>query len=231
MKCAEVKQQLDFLIDAEIKSPQKEEIRRHLQDCADCLERFENLQIVGQLLKEYLPVSAPVNLDKKVLEAFYNHHKSKKPLPAVSEKVGFLRRILVPVPVFAAVFAAFAFAFIAAYQFGKMSANANLTAGKSSLAAANKISEPSQNTPVSIVKYVEVPVAKIVQVPVFRERVITRFVEKNKNVRKPTAPRDSKPSETVTAANKKNQYLIQFSLEGFQPVSELKPKIIKKERN
>lgn len=231
MNCAEAKQQLNFLPDKEIDEFQKDEIARHLKNCPSCQNDLEQLQMTSELLKKHLPVSAPVQLDARVLNAFQNYHANKK-LPAITNKKrGLFGRILVPVPLFALLLAVFAIAVGAAYQFGKISAaKVNSSVTESNKSSPEKSPETVQTAQIPLIKYVEVPVTKIVKVPVFKEKTITKFIEKNKDIEKSNAPENSRADATA-AANTNNQYLTRFSLEGFQSVSELKPKIIKKEKN
>lgn len=228
MKCVEVEHQLNLLADDEIDFSQKEEIERHLQNCPSCQNSRKSLQFVGAFLKQ--PVSAPANLDERVLDAFQKHHANKKPLPILKEKRRFFGRIFIPVPIFALVLAVFALAVGTAYQFGKISAATTITADKKdSEILPDKSSDTANLSPQTSVKYIEVPVTKIVKIPVIKEKPITRIIYRDKNAKKTFSPINPKTPEIE--ADKNNQYLTEFDLRGFQVVSELKPRIIKEGKN
>lgn len=232
MNCAEAKQTLHLLIDGELDPAQKEGIECHLQNCPACRNELARLQTMGALLKKDLLITAPAQLDTRVLAAFQKHHQKAVPIEEKRSFFGALfGKILIPIPVFALALAVFAIGIGVAYQVGKAS-----TANVQQIASETKSSEvkpeipiqsvPQASAPTQLIKYVEVPVLKIVKVPVIQEKTVIKYQErKNESAEKP-APVNLKSPEILTAINNKPAQ-IQISLRDFQPVSVLKPRIIR----
>lgn len=229
MKCAEVKPLLDLLIDNETDSFQEAEIKNHLQNCRSCQNALKNLQVISRTLKKPLPVSASANLDERVLRSF-RIHQANKNLPVTTEtKNGFFGRIFIPVPVLALSFALFALGIGAAYQFGKTSAAKPDSANeKISAPLPEKSIETPNPTQQTLIKYVEVPVTKIVKIPVVREKQVTKIIYREKSGKTSPAPNLLKENEISADNDNDNQVLTQINLSGFQPVSELIIKVTKK---
>ena len=79
MKCIDIKENLDALLDNEIEISNKQEIENHLESCISCEAEFNNLQAIRKSLKENLKISAPAFLDEKVLSSFQEFHNEKRP--------------------------------------------------------------------------------------------------------------------------------------------------------
>ena len=227
MKCIDVKENLDALLDGEAGISNGREIENHLETCDDCRLKFENLNTMSGVLKQNLAVSAPAILDQKIFKQFDNFH-AEKPKPA-KEKIGWFA---IPRFAFAAALVLFALGITSAYQIGKISATEisvvmpEVQEGKSLENSPNtdfaENKQPNvENTETTNI--IEVPVIreKNIEVPVIKEKIVTRIVykEKDEAIEKETALRNnSQNDENVGRAN----------IDKFQLVSELRPKIIKK---
>ena len=108
---------------------------------------------------------------------------------------------------------------------------------------ANQIAENNQTKDEnpSLVKIVEVPVIqeKIIEIPVYKEKIVTRIIYKNgdrKTVNNAgkndsVSPVGASNNSILSSRLRDNRYSTQVNLSGFQLVSELKPQIIKGEKN
>lgn len=226
MKCNDVKENLDALLDGEVEIFQTEKIENHLENCVSCQTEFKNLQAVSRTLKQNLAVSAPAFLDAKILSEFASFHAAKraeKPQEKSSkEKIGWFG---IPRFAFATALVLFALTTFSAFQIGRMSA------GEISLVMPQVQENPAvkQDEKSAAVKIVEVPVIreKIVEVPVIKEKIVTKKIYVNQE----KAVENMDKSKANTALNEKkanNEYLTPIELEGFQPVAKIKARITKK---
>lgn len=232
MKCTEVKENLDVLLDGEIGFSKRENTLSHLGNCESCKAEFESLQIIGRTMKRTLPITAPAVLDAKVFNAFVDHLARKQTVQSEEkrEKVGWFG---IPRFAFAGAFVLLALVSVLAFQLGKITASdvqiSNLdvaeTGKKENALAQNKAAEnPAE------VKIIEIPVVreKVVKVPVIKEKIVTRTVYVEKKPTTQLRISDRSDSALNNSINEK-EFLTQTNLKDFQPVAELKPKILKKE--
>lgn len=241
MKCIDVKENLDALLDGEAGILNEREIENHLETCGSCRVEFENLSAIGGILKNNLAISAPTILDEKVFSGFDSFH-AEKPKPT-KEKIGWFG---IPRFAFAAALLLFAIGITSAFQLGKMSASKisvvlpEVAESKdvNQVAEVNDANQIEDNlkTEKPIIKIIEVPVIKekIVEVPVIKEKVITRtvYIEKNRKTEKENKilPNSTTNNDVAMESSiKENGYVTQTDLKGFQPVSQVKIKITRKE--
>lgn len=226
MKCNEVKENLDALLDGEAAIFQTEKIENHLENCFSCQTEFKNLQMLSRTLKQNLPVSAPAFLDEKIFSEFENFHAAKraeKPQEKSSkEKIGWFG---IPRFAFAAALVLFTLATISAFQIGRMSAS-EISLVMPEVQENTAVKQDEKSMPVKIV---EVPVIreKIVEVPVIKEKIVTKKIYINQE----NAVENEDKSKVSTALNEmkaNNEYLTPIELKGFQPVAKIKARITKK---
>ena len=220
MKCINVKENLDALLDGEVSFTQKREIENHLETCVSCQTEFENLQAISGILKQNLAISAPLFLDKKVFSEFKNFH-AEKPKEKL-QKIGWFG---IPRFAFAAALILFTLGIISAFQIGKMSASEI-----SVIMPEVQENKTLNQEKIMSVKIVEVPVIreKIVKVPVIKEKIVTKIIYVNKDEKTDT----NLPAKKDFALKNKiedNKYLTRSNLEGFQPVSEMNLRISKED--
>lgn len=232
MQCVEVEKLVNWLVDDELESSVKRSVKDHLGECHSCRRVFESMQAVRGTLKNYLPpIAPPSRLDALVMEAFY----SKQKQPASSTPQSWLQtifgRLAIPKPAaltFATVVFAALFGF--AFQLGRISATdiqMTMPADSSAMLQTPPFDK------ISPVAAAETPAVKIVEVPVVREKIVTRFVYLNKRRGErsevktarsnPPPPNESLMNDSIA----ENGYLTQTNLKGFQPVSNIKTSIIK----
>lgn len=230
MQCSEVEEFVNRLIDDELELPVKKSMQSHIDECHSCKRVFENTQSVGGMLKSWLPSVAPSShLDALVMEAFYSkqkQHISNAPQSWLHKIFGWF---VIPRPV-AVAFAAVIFAALLGFTFqlGRNSAtDVQMTMPMDNLTALQ--TQPSDKIlPVAL----ETPAIKIVEVPVVREKIVTRFVYLNKRSGEKNAVKTARSNQqsnelSMNDSIAENSYLTQTKLKGFQPVSKIKATIIK----
>ncbi len=220
MECIDVKQKFEAFCDGENQTG----IQAHLDFCESCRNEFETLKSVSILLKKELPVSASSELDAKVLAAFKQHHKTVSPWNWSAIFGG----IMISKPALAFGILAFLAFTSLAFFVGRMSATAtqivvsNPEPLKESPKAIEKSDPPKT---VEVVKYVEVPTTKYVQVPVEKEKIVTktiyRTIEKNQREKPLTQVARNTKTDAENSSN-------QLDLKDFQPIVEMKPRVLKK---
>ena len=243
MKCIQVRENLEAFADDEIGFAERENIASHLANCESCSSEFEGLKSIGKAMKNTLPVSASASLDAKVFEAFENHNAGATAIAAEEkqEKIGWFG---IPKLAFAVALLLLAMFSGFAFQLGRMSVgNAqeniaekdkkaiDVTKSKSSEFVATNKDDSKEKEQQVVTKIVEVPVVKekIVKVPVVKEKIITRtiYVDRNRKVNKPSL--SGKDNLALNNSVKDGEFLTVTNLKDFQPVSKIKPKIIKEE--
>ncbi len=235
MKCSEVEQQINSFIDDELETPLAGKVGFHLKQCRACSETFDNLRALRGILKRNITVADSSRLDANVMKAFalYSTNNQKKNWRNV-----IFGRFVISKP--AAAFALLAFAVFTgfAFQLGKMSATdvrvempfmkmVNLAPEASEPNLPSEFGERFERTSVA-------PVIKFIKVPIFKEKIVTRIVYANKEPRNDTNFKSIKTSPANFALNSsinENRYATQVNLKEFQPVGEMKAKIIKKDEN
>lgn len=225
MKCINVKENLDALLDGEVEVLQKREIENHLETCVSCQAEFENLQAISGILKRNSIISAPPFLDEKVFSQFDEFHAAKPKEKPQKEKIGWFA---IPHFAFAAAFLLFALGIVSAFQIGKMSASEisvvmpEIQESKNSVASSNSDFAENKESKAETTKIIEVPTIKekIVKVPVIKEKIVTRIVYKEKDK---AIGKENNFSSNIP--NKKN--IAQAEIDKYRIVSELKPRIIK----
>ncbi|MGI8669733.1 MAG: anti-sigma factor family protein [Aridibacter sp.] len=249
MKCIDIEQKLNELLDGELGLSEKATVETHLESCDSCQTQFENMQAISGNMKQNLVISAPSLLDEKMMNAFQNFQNEKlAEIPTEKTKTQKIGWFGIPKFAFAAALLLFGLVGITAFQIGKISASEvsiimpqvqeSKVLDNSTNADFAENKQPNVGN-VATTKIIEVPVIKekIVEVPVIKEKIVTRVVYRNtenKNVvgNKENLPKFSKTKEVAsTNGLKDNEFSTQINLKGFQLVSELKPQIIKGEKN
>jgi hypothetical protein len=237
MKCTEAEKQIDSFIDDELSPSVAGKVEFHLKECRTCEETFESLLALRQILGKDISVPASGKLDGRVMEAFAQHYenKQKKKWRAV-----IFGQIVIPKPAFALALLLFAVFTGLAFQFGKMTATdirlempiAETATQPPQISEANLLSESAKEFEA---KTSDAPVIKFIEVPVVKEKIVTRVIYVNKTLEETTA----KARSTKTISNNfvlnssvnENRYSTQVDLKDFQPVAEMKAKIIKRDEN
>jgi len=238
MKCAEFEKQIDFFIDDELSSSLANDVEQHLKECPACEKTFESLQTLRKLIRKDISVSSSSQLDGRVSEAFSRHHENKQKR---NWRTFVFGQIVIPRPVFALALLMFTVFTGLAFQVGKMTAKdfgtesplaetANLSPQMSERNLPSKTVNESEN------KTSDEPVIKFIEVPVVKEKIVTRIIYVNKQATKENTIKagsaKSKPNNfPLNSSVNDNRYLTQVNLKQFQPVAEMKVKITKKDEN
>jgi hypothetical protein len=213
MKCVEVKEHLETFLDGETGVIWRDEIETHLETCESCRAEFAELRSVSRLLRKELPVSAPNHLDAKVFAAFRQHHEKK----SVWNWSAILASIFAPKPIFALLTLGILTGL--AFLVGRMTAPAN----EIIVASPSQIVE--KEVPKEVIKYIEVPTTKIVEIPIEREKIVTQIVYRNVEMKRKSL---SPTLRAGNSPNKNSESVEQVDLKDFQPLGEISPKILKK---
>jgi hypothetical protein len=230
MKCFEVKNFFQPLLDNEIKLAEWHEIKTHLDVCNFCRADFEYLKTTQKLLKKQPQILPTISFDNQVLQNFENLQSAKQK----SRKSWFTGLILIPKPALA--FGVFALALGLTFLLGRMSvtslpqiivkqqsANSELKKDEIKLPIVNSVKDEITASPAikTVIKYVEVPVVK--------EKIVERIVYLNK-------PDQKNRIENINIKNpstiaKRGNIASQFNLKDLQPVADVTYKIIRKGEN
>jgi hypothetical protein len=213
MKCVEVKEHLETFLDGETGVIWRDEIETHLETCESCRAEFAELRSVSRLLRKELPVSAPNHLDAKVFAAFRQHHEKK----SIWNWSAILASIFAPKPIFALLTLGILTGL--AFLVGRMTAPAN----EIIVASPSQIVE--KEVPKEVIKYIEVPTTKIVEIPIEREKIVTQIVYRNVEMKRKSL---SPTLRAGNSPNKNSESVEQVDLKDFQPLGEISPKILKK---
>ncbi len=238
MKCNEVEKQIDSFIDDELSPPLAGKVEFHLKECRACQETFESLQILRQMLGKDISVPASGKLDGRVMKAFSRHHETKQNKNWRNIVFG---QIVIPKPAFALALLLLAIFTGLAFQLGKMAAT-DIQSETFITATANQppqTSEPnlfSKSAKEFEDKIPDAPIIKYIEVPVVKEKIVTRIVYVNKQPGKENGIKagsaKSKPDNfALNSSVNENRYATQINLKEFQPVGEMKAKIIRKDEN
>lgn len=237
MKCVEVEKHINSFIDDELSLPLGRKVEFHLKECPVCEETFDSLQTLRRIVGKEISVSASSQLDGRVMQAFSKHHRNKQKKRRWAVVLG---QIVIPKPALAvALLTLVAFSGLA-FQLGKMTAT-DVRLEMLIMETVNlppQISEP--NLPSKFAQETEdkvfnAPIIKFIEVPVIKEKIVTRVVYVTKPLRRNGLKLNSAEStaDNVVLNNSmiENGYSTQVNLKDFQPVAELKTKIIKKDEN
>ena len=237
MKCTEAEKQIDSFIDDELSPSLGDKVELHLKECHGCEETFDNLQTLRRTIRKDISVPDSSLLDGRVLKAFSLHHgnKQKKNWRAV-----VFGQIVIPKPAFALALLLFAVFIGLAFQFGKMAAtdiglempvaeNINLLPQMSETNFSTKLNGEFED------KISNAPIIKFIEVPVVKEKIVTRVIYVNKTIDKTDVKADSTKVKSnnpaLNSSVNENRYSTQVDLKQFQPVAEMKTKITKKDEN
>ncbi len=237
MKCVEIEKQIDSFIDDELSPSLRREVELHLKECPFCEETLERLQIVGATLKKDISVPAFSRLDGRVLKAFSRHHaeKSKPKWWTV-----FYGQFIIPKPIVALALLTFAVFTGLAFQLGKTTA----IDIRSELPVAETVNLPAQTSELNLPSKLDrefeaktsvAPIIKFIEVPIVKEKIVTRVVYVTKPRKEAVIKNRSAESKSnnfaLNSSVNENGYSTQVNLKEFKPVAEMKTQIIKKDEN
>lgn len=229
MKCTDFKEQAEMILDDEISPAIKRRFNIHLQECELCRLNFEDLHAVRKALKINLPAAPSRKFDERMMKAFSERQKQTSK-DKYSDWRGTFVPLFTPQTVWAFSAAVFVLGVFAAFQIGKMAATDIHVNSAPIDAVSLPLPEIKEENPPAA------PITKIVEVPVIKERVVTRvvYVEHEKQNRFRAKVINPKLPGNAGALNNsiaKNGYLTETNLKGFQPASETTATVIKGERS
>lgn len=245
MNCEKVDELLEAFHDGATSAAMQARIEQHIAGCLSCAAAFDRLQALRNLLRKDIAPSLSAAFDQKLMRAFLDKHAAPAKCPAWRRWL-FAGSISIPKPIFAAALIAVALALITANLIGR--GGAVTTAVDTALTAPPAAS--SQSSP-PLTKVVEQ--TKIVEVPVIKERVVTKtiYIEREKvdanktskkssgfnliqttevNKKSNDAPKLAAPNLPMSGSIAENGYFTQTDLTDFKPAAESNIRIIKKEK-
>lgn len=237
MKCVELEKQIDSFIDDELSPSLRNKVEFHLKECRLCGETLKRLQALRGILRKDISVSASSQLDGHVMEAFSRQHAEKGQTKWWAVLAG---QVVIPKPAAALALLMFAVFTGLAFQLGKMAATdirsvLPITETVNQSPATSEPNLPSESVKESEDKTVNASVIKFIEVPVIKEKIVTRVVYVNKSLKETDSKvrsAKSKPgSFALNSSVNENRFSTQVNLKEFQPVAEIKTQIIKKDEN
>jgi predicted anti-sigma-YlaC factor YlaD len=236
MKCEEASLLIEELYDDEIDFRLKARVKEHLAGCTSCSADFDRIFRLDQLL-EKAPAPPPPSalLDRKLMKAFERHNKESLKSPAWWQRI-FVGSVSIPKPAFAAILLAIVATITAAIMIER---NRSLS---SEISTSVPASSPIVSTPLPP-EIIEKTIT--VEVPVIRERVVTRVVYVERQNSEAIKPQKASSARNGNGENMQKQtlkgddinlamngsiedggYVTRANLTGFQPTTELKTRII-----
>ncbi|HKC65654.1 MAG TPA: hypothetical protein VKB86_18575 [Pyrinomonadaceae bacterium] len=219
--CSRVENRIVDLIFGELSEDEQLRLKNEINDCSDCLSEYRSINGAMCLFDEAWDASLP---DESYWlqhhEALRQHLLDNAPR-ASANSAPFWRRLLtfklpVPVPVAALIVIAL------------------LTL--SALALRNRTTAPNLTIAAQPLHETQTP-AQVIEVPVYREKVVTHTVYVERKVQEKNASR-SKPSDLervaqpLTANKKKEDELfMRANLTDFQPPDQMRIRVIKRSKD
>ncbi len=240
MNCKEVSLLIEEFCDGELSLHLESRVKEHIEICVLCSADLNNVIKLDQLLEKSSPPPPPsVMLDQKLMEAFRDHNKAVSISPAWWQRI-FVGSLSIPKPAFAAALVVFAVAVTAANLVGRYTMMpADFSAVSVALPTVVNVPLP----PEIIEK------TKIIEVPVVKERVVTRVVYVERQNNKTTDVQKTLLAQNQADGNKQERtvkeddsnlamngavnddgYVTRANLIGFQPPTELKTRIIREDK-
>ncbi|MBX7169909.1 MAG: zf-HC2 domain-containing protein [Pyrinomonadaceae bacterium] len=231
MKCIEIENLIDLLLDGEASQLQKQDLKAHLAICPECQTEFEarrQTQGLLQIQPKILPTS---DFDNQMLKVFENKLKTK---PSANTN-WFVNLFAFPKLKFAATAALFMAGIALAFLFGRLSVSSSpqivVSQGEIMSQPTEKVTAtPTQKDEVGTTKPEIKTVIKYVNVPVVQEKIVEKSIFRE--IQKKEVPQTNKEI-LANSANEKSQEEIakQFNLRDLQPVANVTYTIIRKGEN
>lgn len=234
MKCVDVEKLLDDFVNDDLDFAVQRNVELHLHECPFCQSETEELQKTNVTLKNLAPIAPSKQFDERMLQAFRQHQQNQiKP----SFWTAFFANFSISKPALACALLTFAVVSILAFQLGRITSKSTETAKTSDIIQTNS---SENNLPVQIVeKRIEIPITKIIEVPIYKEKIVNRIIYKDREVSKPLKIPNVKENEirddkfdsqntAVTYIQNGNETYTPINLKSFQPVLEIKMDVIKK---
>jgi hypothetical protein len=228
MKCTELSEQIESFLDGEINPTMKSRIEFHLWECQFCQLNLRKMQAVKRALRASLPASPGRQFDEQMMKAFHERQKQTSN-NKFSGWYNVLISLFMPRVGWAFAAAVFVIGVLVAFQIGKLCA----TDIQASLRPLESVNLPSPE-----IKEEKLPfttITKIIEVPVIREKIITRVVylkrDKQNGIQAKRINAKLPGNIAINSSIAKNNYRTQINLKGFQPVSEITAAVIKEKKN
>lgn len=242
MNCEKVNVLIEALHDGALDTNEKAGMEEHLAGCFSCRKKRERLSALSLLIQKSSLPEPSASLEQNLLHAFSAHHKKPAKSPVWWRRI-FAGSVSIPKPVFAAALIAVAVIVTAANLIGRNAAN-TLSAEKNFPAQVPVISAPPASPEI-------IEQTKIVEIPVVKERIVTRVVYVERQGRAAELPAQNRtliaarkelprpqpinslkdlPS-TMSGSLAENGYLTRIDLTGFQPTNGMNARVVREVKN
>jgi anti-sigma factor RsiW len=242
MNCEKVNVLIEALHDGALDTNEKAGMEEHLTGCFSCRKKRERLSALSALIQKSSVPEPSASLEQNLLQAFSTHHEKPAKSPVWWRQI-FAGSVSIPKPVFAAALIAVAVIVTAANLIGRNAAN-TLNAKTNFPAQVPVISAPLASPEV-------IEQTRFVEVPVVKERIVTRVVyveQKGRAAGNPAQNRTliaarkelrrsepiSNPKETSLTMNgsvAENGYFTRIDLTGFRPTKGMNARVVREEKN
>lgn len=235
MKCAEVENYLDDYIAGELDFSNARKIESHLRECRSCEMEAKVLKNTSYLLKTLSPIVPSAKFDAQMMQAFRKHQRETQ---TPTFWTTFFANFSISKPALAFALLALILFTGAAFQLGRITSPNTQTSQNQSINQSAQADEPNQIVKI-IEKRIEIPVIKTVEVPVYREKIVNQIVYRNReNIKTIKTPFVSKTRDpdfkmqniTTNKILNNSEVFTPINLKDFQPFSEIRVSLIKKEQ-
>lgn len=231
MKCFEIENLIDLLLDGEAGELQKQELKAHLAVCESCQAKFQLRQQTKNLLKTQPEILPSAAFDRQMLRAFENDFKLTKK----KEDNWLMTIFAIPKPIMIGAFAAFIFGLGIMFFLGRLSVSSppqsNSLAVEKTPQQDEFMTKPTPEIKeVTVTKTEEKIVTKYIKIPVIKEKVVTKNVYLNQPLKTPMKEEKEIMAESDKQKEQK-EIVKQFNLKDLQPVANVTYKIIRKVEN
>ena len=219
--CSEVENKIVDLIFGELSEDERLRLKDEIDGCSDCLSEYRSMNGAMRVFDEACDASLPdESFWPQHHEALRQHLADNAPRASVNH-VSFWKHLLtfkLPVPVPIAALIVIALLTLTALALRTPTAAHTLT-----IAA-----QPSPETPTPL---------KVIEVPIYREKVVTRtvYVEKktqDKNGSRSKLPDQQRAASPLTASKEKeSDIFMRANLTDFQPPDEMRIRVIKRSKD
>jgi len=218
MNCVDIKKDIGALIDDELGADERDRLDSHLLTCVDCRETLEWTKCLSNLLTVGHIDPPSVSLDERVTRSFREHY-SRKQAP-LWRRVAF-GSFAIPKLAFATVLVLAIAGLWLAFQLGRINATTISIPAYADLSSTSpaEINAPNKTRTITV------------EVPVIRDRIITRTVYirsfKRDQIRREDGGTIGSNALTTFSSIGQSGYFTDANLQGFQTPAEIGVRIIK----
>jgi anti-sigma factor RsiW len=221
MNCAEIKEQLEAVLDRAVGPELEKAVMLHLSACSSCQDEWARLQALRSVLLVSPSPEPPASLEARVMNAFYQARSKRRETRSWWHSLVF-GSIKIPKPAFALVLLGVLSALALALQIGRMMATPIVVT--MSPPALLEVAPAPQPT-----KIVEAPDEKVSKSREASQVAARRPpVARATRERHPPRPSQARPLENLTVISAAGtNYATRATLKDFEPIANATVRVIK----